>query len=173
MARTTDGSYNDLRVAGHGHGRHPVRPQRAARDDVADSPAADLLDPNPRTVSTELLLRREFIPAPTLNVLAAAWLQFQTRDWFSHGTDTSRLHRGAAPGRRRLAGGPDPGAEHAGRPAPRPAGRGPPIWKAQHRRRVVILKNNQVEAVIVPVDDYEKMAEALDLLEHMEHSIAW
>jgi len=40
--------------------------------------------------------------------------------------------------------------------------------KAQHRRRVVVLNNNQVEAVIVPVDDYEKMAEALDLLEHME-----
>ena len=40
--------------------------------------------------------------------------------------------------------------------------------KTQHRRRVVILKNNQVEAVIVPVDDYETMAEALDLLEHME-----
>ncbi len=40
--------------------------------------------------------------------------------------------------------------------------------KTQHRRRVVVLKNNQVEAVIVPVDDYEKMAEALDLLEHME-----
>ncbi|MDR4473152.1 MAG: hypothetical protein MRJ92_11085 [Nitrospira sp.] len=30
--------------------------------------------------------------------------------------------------------------------------------KAQHRRRAVILKNNQVETVIVPVDDYEKMA---------------
>jgi len=40
--------------------------------------------------------------------------------------------------------------------------------KAQHRRRAVILNNNQVETVIVPVDDYEKMAEALDLLEHME-----
>ena len=40
--------------------------------------------------------------------------------------------------------------------------------KGRHRRRVVVLKNNQVEAVIVPVDDYEKMAEALDLLEHME-----
>jgi PHD/YefM family antitoxin component YafN of YafNO toxin-antitoxin module len=40
--------------------------------------------------------------------------------------------------------------------------------KLQHRRRVVILKNNQVEAVIVPVDDYEMMAEALALLEHME-----
>ncbi len=40
--------------------------------------------------------------------------------------------------------------------------------KAQHRRRVVVLKNNEVEAVIMPVVDYEKMAEALDLLEHME-----
>lgn len=40
--------------------------------------------------------------------------------------------------------------------------------KAQHRRRAVILNNNQVETVIVPVDDYEKMAEALDLLEHMK-----
>jgi PHD/YefM family antitoxin component YafN of YafNO toxin-antitoxin module len=40
--------------------------------------------------------------------------------------------------------------------------------KARHRRRVVVLKNNQVEAVIVPVDDYETMAEALDLLEHLE-----
>lgn len=29
--------------------------------------------------------------------------------------------------------------------------------KAQHRRRVVVLKNNQMEAVIVPVDDYEKL----------------
>ncbi len=28
--------------------------------------------------------------------------------------------------------------------------------KAQHRRRVVVLKNNRVEAVIVPVDDYKK-----------------
>ena len=40
--------------------------------------------------------------------------------------------------------------------------------KGQKHRRVVVLKNNHVEAVIVPVDDYEKMAEALALLEHME-----
>lgn len=40
--------------------------------------------------------------------------------------------------------------------------------KDQRRRRVVVLKNNHVEAVIVPVDDYEMMAEALALLEHME-----
>ena len=30
------------------------------------------------------------IPATGLNVLAAAWLQFETRDWFSHGTDATR-----------------------------------------------------------------------------------
>jgi hypothetical protein len=90
VARTTDGSYNDLGspamgMAGTRFGRNvPLAT-------TWPEPAADLLDPNPRTVSTELLLRREFIPAPTLNVLAAAWLQFQTRDWFSHGTDTSRL----------------------------------------------------------------------------------
>ncbi len=33
------------------------------------------------------------IPAPSLNVIAAAWIQFQTRDWLSHGTDTERSFR--------------------------------------------------------------------------------
>jgi hypothetical protein len=47
-----------------------------------------LMTPNPRLVSTALLTRGpEMIPATTLNIVAAAWLQFQTRDWFSHGTD--------------------------------------------------------------------------------------
>ena len=46
-----------------------------------------LFTPNPRTISDVLLLRHEFKPATTLNILAAAWLQFETRDWFSHGTD--------------------------------------------------------------------------------------
>ena len=35
-------------------------------------------------------------------------------------------------------------------------------------QHAIMRSRNQVEAVIVPVDDYEKMAEALDLLEHME-----
>jgi hypothetical protein len=49
-------------------------------------PATDrLMQPSPRTVSRELLTRDQFIPATTLNVLAAAWLQFMIRDWFSHG----------------------------------------------------------------------------------------
>ena len=38
-------------------------------------------------VSRELLTRDEFIPATIVNVLAAAWLQFEVHDWFSHGKD--------------------------------------------------------------------------------------
>jgi hypothetical protein len=45
----------------------------------------DPLQPNPRTVSRELLTRKEFIPATTLNLLAGAWIQFEVHDWFSHG----------------------------------------------------------------------------------------
>jgi hypothetical protein len=49
-------------------------------------PNAELfLKPNPRRISNELLARKEFIPATSLNLLAAAWIQFQTHDWFNHG----------------------------------------------------------------------------------------
>ncbi|SEG97722.1 Animal haem peroxidase [Nonomuraea solani] len=44
-----------------------------------------LLSPNPREVCNRLLTRRDLIPATTLNMLAAAWIQFQNHDWFSHG----------------------------------------------------------------------------------------
>src|SRR5215216_2771474 len=39
----------------------------------------------PRTVSRELLTRETFLPASTLNLLAASWIQFMIRDWVSHG----------------------------------------------------------------------------------------
>ncbi|MEZ4474970.1 MAG: peroxidase family protein [bacterium] len=45
-----------------------------------------LLTPSPRAVSQRLLARQEFKPATTLNLLAAAWVQFQTHDWFAHPT---------------------------------------------------------------------------------------
>jgi hypothetical protein len=48
-----------------------------------------LLTPSPRVVSRELLARRKFLPAETLNLLAAAWIQFQTHDWFNHGEPPS------------------------------------------------------------------------------------
>ena len=82
-ARTADGTYNDLDIprmgsAGTRFGRN-VAPARTYPDNER------LMQPNPRTVSRELLRRRTFIPAESLNLLAAAWIQFMLRDWLSHG----------------------------------------------------------------------------------------
>jgi len=44
-----------------------------------------ILEANPRLVSRQLLTRDVFRPATTLNLLAAAWLQFMVHDWLSHG----------------------------------------------------------------------------------------
>ena len=82
--RTLDGSYNDLAVPTMGtigarFGRNvPI-------DRTHPEPLPDLLEPNPRLVSRELLTRTEFQPATIVNVLAGAWLQFEVHDWFSHG----------------------------------------------------------------------------------------
>jgi heme peroxidase len=83
-ARTLDGSYNDLAdpamgAVGARFGRN------VPLDRTWPEPEQRILDPNPRLVSRELLTRERFIPATTLNVLAAAWLQFEVHDWFSHG----------------------------------------------------------------------------------------
>ena len=82
--RTIDGSFNDLDRPAMGSigcrfGRNvPV-------DRTYPEKEPDLIEPNPRVVSRELLTRNKFVPATTLNVLAAAWLQFEVHDWFSHG----------------------------------------------------------------------------------------
>lgn len=46
----------------------------------------ELMTPNPRMISDRFMARKEggFIPATTLNLLAAAWIQFQIHDWFNH-----------------------------------------------------------------------------------------
>jgi hypothetical protein len=49
-------------------------------------PEPQIMSPNPRVISRELLTRDTFAPATSLNMLAAAWIQFMTRDWFTHGT---------------------------------------------------------------------------------------
>ncbi len=82
--RTPDGSYNDLGqptmgMAGTRFGRN------VPLDAVRREQAKDVLSPNPRTVSRELLTRRDFVPVQQLNLLAAAWIQFMVKDWFSHG----------------------------------------------------------------------------------------
>jgi Animal haem peroxidase len=88
--RSPDGTYNDL-----GAPRMGACGARFGRNMPLDriaAPAADeLMTPNPREISLRLLTRHEFIPARTLNVLAAAWIQFETHDWFSHG-DADRSH---------------------------------------------------------------------------------
>ncbi len=89
--RTADGSYNDLGdpamgMRGMRFGRNvPLKFSYAEKE-------PQLFTPNPRLISTKLLARKGFIPVPSLNLLAAAWLQFMTHDWFSHGTnDANRL----------------------------------------------------------------------------------
>ena len=87
-ARTADGTFNDLSnprmgAAGTRFGRNvPI-------ELTYPEPEPAILSPNPRVVSRELLTRHTFAPATTLNVLAAAWLQFMIRDWFSHGKSPS------------------------------------------------------------------------------------
>ncbi|MGW4029652.1 peroxidase family protein [Streptomyces sp. NPDC004838] len=46
---------------------------------------AELMEPSPREVSRRVLARREFTPATSLNLLAAAWIQFQNHGWANHG----------------------------------------------------------------------------------------
>jgi Animal haem peroxidase/Catalase len=77
--RTYDGTYNDLSdplmgSIGSTFGRNmtPVyQPDQFDR-------------PNPITISRELMTREAFIPARSLNILAAAWIQFQVHDWVTH-----------------------------------------------------------------------------------------
>jgi hypothetical protein len=82
ISRTADGTYNDLDnphmgSAGARFGRNV--PNASTYQDP------EMLTPNPRTVSRELLTRDRFVPATTLNLLAASWLQFMVHDWLSHG----------------------------------------------------------------------------------------
>ena len=82
--RTPDGSYNDLDDPAMGMiGARFGRNVPLERTYPEEPPG--LLEPSPRLVSRKLLTRDEFTPATIVNVLAAAWLQFEVHDWFSHG----------------------------------------------------------------------------------------
>ena len=82
--RSVDGTLNDLESPLMGSiGTRFARNLPTA--ETFREPTAALLDPSPRTISRELLTRERFLPACTLNVLAAAWIQFEVHDWFSHG----------------------------------------------------------------------------------------
>ena len=79
-SRTPDGSYNDLSAprmgavgAAFGRNLPPVyRPARLRRARTRSRSAG------------QLLTREHFLPARSLNLLAAAWIQFQVHDWVNH-----------------------------------------------------------------------------------------
>jgi hypothetical protein len=91
VSRSVDGTYNDL--------DHPDMGRAGARfgrniplDQVLPVTREQLMEPSPREVSRRLLTRDPFLPATSVNTLAASWLQFMIHDWFTHGvSDTSRL----------------------------------------------------------------------------------
>src|SRR5690606_6192746 len=81
VARTEHGTCNILANPAEGSvyrrsGRN-VAPSVTHGETEADS----LLSPNPREVSNVLMARDEFKPAPSLNFIAASWIQFMVHDW--------------------------------------------------------------------------------------------
>jgi 2,4-dienoyl-CoA reductase-like NADH-dependent reductase (Old Yellow Enzyme family) len=90
-SRSIDGTNNDLHyprmgAAGCRFGRNiPVA--HTAPD------TANLLVPNPRVVSRELMTRHEFQPVTILNLMAASWIQFMVHDWFVHKNSKTDSHQ--------------------------------------------------------------------------------
>ncbi|KIW03746.1 uncharacterized protein PV09_05053 [Verruconis gallopava] len=77
-ARNSDGKFNSLELPNMGCSG--MRFGRTFARQFTPKPNQDeLWNPNPRMLSEQFMKRKEFIPATTLNLLAAAWIQFQTR----------------------------------------------------------------------------------------------
>lgn len=81
--RHSDGIFNDLYqplmgCAGRRFGRNVKRTLTKRPTDE------EILTPNPRIVADTLLKRETFKPATIVNLLAAAWIQFQVHDWAVH-----------------------------------------------------------------------------------------
>jgi len=82
IGRTSDGTNNDLSCPFMGKSGARFGRNTPLASTFPDT--ANLMNPSPRAVSLELFTRTEFQPVPFLNVLAAAWIQFQVHDWFMH-----------------------------------------------------------------------------------------
>ena len=86
--RTSNGSWNNL--------NNPLEGAAATRfsrnvesDAIRPESGERLLTPNPRLISRRLLARKgEMAEIPFLNLLSAAWIQFQNHDWISHGENS-------------------------------------------------------------------------------------
>lgn len=84
--RSADGSYNDLSDPDMGKAGTRFARNVPLADAWPDEPPG-IMTPSPRLISQRLMRREEFVPATSLNLLAAAWIQFQTHDWFAHGRE--------------------------------------------------------------------------------------
>jgi hypothetical protein len=83
--RTADGSWNNLKNPMEGAAETRFS-RNVASTAIRPESGARLLTPDPREVSRRLLTRDDRMKeVPFLNLLAAAWIQFQTHDWVSHG----------------------------------------------------------------------------------------
>src|SRR3954454_19745941 len=87
-ARQPDGTWNDLNDPGMGSNKSAfsrnINPKR-----IKPEKPPRLHEPSARKVSLELMTRDKFKPAVNLNVLAAAWIQFENHNWFFHGRGKS------------------------------------------------------------------------------------
>jgi hypothetical protein len=84
--RTADGSWNNL--ANPKEGAANVRFPRNVNRAVTWPKRSQLLSPNPAEISQALLARgpEGMKAVPFLNMLAAAWIQFNVQDWINHRT---------------------------------------------------------------------------------------
>jgi hypothetical protein len=88
QGRSIDGSHNDLTFPQMGAVNRRFGRNFPLEHVFPDAP--NLLIPNPRVVSRELMTRETFQPATALNLLAAAWIQFMVHDWFVHKSSSTR-----------------------------------------------------------------------------------
>jgi hypothetical protein len=87
--RTPDGTFNDLSKTWMGMANARFGRNAPLAQTFGEQPPR-LYEPNPRAISRELLARREFVPAKTVNLFLAAWLQFMVHDWLSHGVNDTQ-----------------------------------------------------------------------------------
>ena len=90
-ARTSEGTCNDLGCPAMGAAGQRFGRNFPLKFTFPDKEPA-LLNPSPRVISQRLLARKEFVPAFSLNLLAAAWIQFQVHDWFAHAKSEAGDH---------------------------------------------------------------------------------
>jgi hypothetical protein len=85
VVRNSDGKFNSLEQPLMGCSEMRFG-RNVPRKFTATATEEELMTPNPRIISERLLARQpgKFKPATIVNLLAAAWIQFQVHDWAFH-----------------------------------------------------------------------------------------